>query len=171
MPLHLLAWKIWNFLCDLPCSELSKGTSGWIEGSERAAPRGAGKLRLQHWEAVAAGARRVNAAWHCLCSYAACGEMSEDWEEDWEESQENSQSFFSGLLWEDACPMQSCGHGQWGTWHNILCVPGHLSVQGRQWAGLEQWAGWVSELLTQQQHNQVVGRSFPGGTFRQSWTP
>ena len=72
MPLHLLAWKTWNFLCDFPCSELSKGSSDQGEGSVRAAPRRACKPVLQSWEVVAAGAGRANAAWHWLCSYAGC---------------------------------------------------------------------------------------------------
>lgn len=70
MPLHLLAWKTWNFLCDLPYSELSKGSSDRGEVLVRAAPRTACKPVLQSWEAVAAGAGRANAVWLWLCSYA-----------------------------------------------------------------------------------------------------
>lgn len=177
MPLHLLAWKTWKFLCNLPCTELSQGTSAWMEGSERAAPRKTGKPMLQHGQAVAAGARRINAAWLCLCSYAGCW-----WDVTGLKRGKGIPAALSELLlalcgkmpvlWLK--PQQSSGMHR-GGWHKSLCTPGHLSMQERLWAGTGQWTNMrqdVSELLILfMKHNLVVGRSFPGGTFRHSWTP
>lgn len=154
MPSPFVSMEGMYLFCDLPCSELSKGTSGWIEGSERAAPRRAGKFTLQHWEAVAAGARRANAAWHWLCSYAGCwwnvrglkrgkgipGALSK---------------LISWLMWEDACPMAETTAELWA------CTVGNLAQlpvcswplvyagEAMVWLGeMDQHeAGWVSELL------------------------
>lgn len=56
-------------MCDLPCSELSEGSSDQGEGLVRAR-----KPVLQSWEVVAAGAGRLNDTGFAL----AAGGTSED---------------------------------------------------------------------------------------------
>lgn len=175
MLLHLLAWKTWNFSCDLPCSELSKAPMtgmraqrGLLLGKPANPCCSTGRLWLlvqgelmqldTGFALMLAAAKRsktgkgVPGALSELF-LASCGRMS------------------LPVLWLK--PQQSCGHAQWRTRHDFLCVAGYLSLQ---WAGLGRWTSvrqdeCLNSWLPSQQHNQVVGRSFPGGNFRQSCTP